>query len=79
MKGEKRLGNKKRDYTMNSPYKESPAPPAPHYLESIVEGCCQNDIEPLPILKEAKRLEKEHEKRMSRLKKQKRQVRREDR
>lgn len=66
-------------YTMNSPYKESPAPPAPHYLEGIVEGCCQNDIEPLPILKEAKRLEKEYEKRMSRLKKQKKQVRREDR
>lgn len=43
-------------YTMNSPYKECPTPPSQRYLQSIVDGCRQNDIDPTPIRVEANRL-----------------------
>lgn len=66
-------------YTMNSPYKESPAPPAPRYMSGIMDGCCQNEINPVPMLQEAKRLQKEYEARLSQLKTHKKKASRDDR
>lgn len=42
-------------YTMNSPYKDTPAIPSKAYLEGILNGCRQNGIEIAPVL-EAVRL-----------------------
>ena len=66
-------------YTMNSPYKESPAPPAPRYMSGIMDGCCQNEINPVPMLQEAKRLQKEYEARLSQLKTHTKKASRDDR
>ena len=37
-------------YTMNSPYKDTPALPSKAYLEGILNGCQQNGIEIAPVL-----------------------------
>ena len=37
-------------YTMNSPYKDTPALPSKAYLEGILNGCRQNGIEIAPVL-----------------------------
>ena len=37
-------------YTMNSPYKDTPAMPSKAYLEGILNGCRQNGIETAPVL-----------------------------
>ena len=66
-------------YIMNSPYRESPAPPAPRYMEVIMDGCCQHEINPVPMLQEAKRLQKEYEARLSQLKTHKKKASRDDR
>ncbi|RGD18621.1 gamma-glutamylcyclotransferase [Subdoligranulum sp. AM23-21AC] len=52
-------------YTMNAPYRESPAPPSQWYLQGIVDGCRQNGIDPTPICVEAKRLQRESESRLA--------------
>lgn len=43
-------------YTMNSPYKECPAPPSQGYLQGILDGCRQNGIDPAPIRAEVNHL-----------------------
>ena len=37
-------------YTMNSPYKDTPAMPSRAYLEGILNGCQQNGIETASVL-----------------------------
>lgn len=37
-------------YTMNSPYKDTPAMPSRAYLEGILNGCQQNGLETAPVL-----------------------------
>ena len=37
-------------YTMNSPYRDTPAMPSKAYLEGILNGCRQNGIETAPVL-----------------------------
>lgn len=37
-------------YSMNSPYKETPAMPSKAYLEGILDGCRQNGIKIASIL-----------------------------
>lgn len=37
-------------YTMNSPYRDTPAMPSKAYLEGILNGCRQNGIEIAPVL-----------------------------
>lgn len=43
-------------YTMNSPYKECPAPPSQRYLQGILDGCRQNGIDLAPIRAEVNHL-----------------------
>ena len=37
-------------YTMNAPYRNTPAFPSWEYLNGIVIGCQQHDIDPWPVL-----------------------------
>ena len=48
-------------YTMNAPYKDSPACPPPGYLVGILEGCLQNHIDNAPILEAFHRTRQEVE------------------
>ena len=46
-------------YTMNSPYKDTPAMPSKAYLEGILNGCRQNGIETAPVLEAVRLTQKE--------------------
>ena len=46
-------------YTMNSPYKDTPAMPSKAYLEGILNGCRQNAIETAPVLEAVRLTQKE--------------------
>lgn len=48
-------------YTMNAPYKDSPALPAQSYLLGILSGCQQNHIDYAPILDAVQRTRQEVE------------------
>ena len=37
-------------YTMNAPYRNTPALPSWEYLNGIVTGCQQHDLDPWPVL-----------------------------
>lgn len=37
-------------YTMNAPYRNTPALPSWEYLNGIVTGCQQHDLDPCPVL-----------------------------
>lgn len=44
-------------YTMNRPYRDSPALPSRTYLEGILNGCRQNGIPTRPILETVQRIQ----------------------
>lgn len=46
-------------YTMNSPYRDTPALPSKAYLEGILIGCRQNGIETAPVLEAVRLTQKE--------------------
>ena len=46
-------------YTMNSPYKDTPALPSQSYLSGILHGCRQNGIETAPVLEAVRLTQKE--------------------
>ncbi len=46
-------------YTMNSPYKDTPAMHSKAYLEGILNGCRQNGIETAPVLEAVRFTQKE--------------------
>ena len=43
-------------YTMNAPYRDTPALPSWEYLNGIVTGCQQHDIDPWPVLEAVRAL-----------------------
>ena len=55
-------------YTMNSPYKDTPAMPSKAYLEGILNGCRQNGIETAPVLEAVRLTQKELPKKESPIK-----------
>lgn len=46
-------------YTMNSPYRDTPALPSQSYLESILQGCVQNGIDVIPVMEALRRIRQE--------------------
>lgn len=48
-------------YTMNAPYRDTPAVPSVSYLYGIVAGCRQNKISPQPVYRAFERICKETE------------------
>ena len=46
-------------YTMNSPYRDTPALPSQTYLEGILRGCIQNGIGVVPVMEAVRRIRQE--------------------
>ena len=46
-------------YTMNSPYRDTPALPSQSYLEGILQGCVQNGIGVIPVMEALRRTRQE--------------------